>query len=90
MTVAAQPLTVAESLPIVWWLRTVLTVMVQGASGLLQGWDVLQDGSWLARVRFSEWMRLEGDTVFIVFGAVPLFVASCKAHIGIGNRRTTS
>jgi nitric oxide reductase subunit B len=30
-----------------------------------------------------EWLRLPGDLVFIVFGAVPLLIASLKGYLGM-------
>ncbi|MYN15329.1 nitric-oxide reductase large subunit [Rugamonas sp. FT107W] len=62
-------------------------------SGVLQVWDVLQNGYWHARSldyigsersRLIEWLRLPGDLVFILFGAVPLVIASIKGYLGIG------
>jgi nitric oxide reductase subunit B len=61
-------------------------------SGLLQVWDVLQHGYWHARSldyigsdrsRLIEWLRLPGDLVFIVFGAVPLLIATIKGYLGV-------
>jgi len=61
-------------------------------SGLLQLWDVLHNGYWHARSldyigsersHLLEWMRMPGDVVFIVFGAVPLVIASIKAYLGV-------
>lgn len=58
-------------------------------SGVLQVWDVIQNGYWHARslaytatplARQLEWMRLPGDIVFIVFGAIPLMIAAIKAY----------
>lgn len=55
--------------------------------GILQVWDVVQNGYWHARglefttstsARTLEWLRLPGDLVFIVFGAVPLLIAGIK------------
>ena len=55
--------------------------------GILQVWDVVQHGYWHARgldyttstlARTLEWLRLPGDLVFIVFGAVPLLIAGIK------------
>jgi nitric oxide reductase subunit B len=60
--------------------------------GLLQLWDVLHNGYWHARSldyigsersHLLEWMRMPGDVVFIVFGAVPLVIASVKAYLGV-------
>jgi nitric oxide reductase subunit B len=60
--------------------------------GVLQLWDVLEHGYWHARsidyigsdrARLVEWLRMPGDVIFIVFGAVPLFIASIKAYLGV-------
>ena len=60
--------------------------------GVLQLWDVLENGYWHARsLAYSasprsnliEWMRMPGDIVFIVFGAVPLVIAAVKAYVGM-------
>jgi nitric oxide reductase subunit B len=60
--------------------------------GVLQVWDVAQNGYWHARsldytgghiARFVEWARLPGDVVFIVFGAVPLVIAAVKGYSGV-------
>jgi nitric oxide reductase subunit B len=64
--------------------------------GVLQVWDVVQHGYWHARSldfigsdrsRMIEWLRLPGDLVFIVFGAVPLAIASIKGYLSM--RRTS-
>lgn len=61
-------------------------------SGVLQIWDVMQHGYWHARsidytgterARLIEWLRLPGDLVFIVFGTVPLLIASIKGYLGM-------
>jgi nitric oxide reductase subunit B len=61
-------------------------------AGVLQLWDVLQHGYWHARsldfigserARTLEWLRMPGDVVFIVFGAVPLVIAACKTWLGV-------
>ncbi len=61
-------------------------------SGVLQLWDVLENGYWHARsldyigsewARLLEWMRMPGDIVFIVFGAVPLVIAAIKSYLGV-------
>lgn len=60
--------------------------------GVLQIWDVLENGYWHARsldytgtqrAHLVEWMRMPGDVVFIVSGAVPLVIAAAKAYLGI-------
>jgi nitric oxide reductase subunit B len=60
--------------------------------GVLQLWDVLQHGYWHARsmdfigserARMIEWLRMPGDVVFIVFGAVPLAIAAFKVYFAV-------
>lgn len=61
-------------------------------SGVLQVWDVVQHGYWHARSldytgsersHLIEWLRLPGDLTFILFGAVPLVIATLKGYIGM-------
>lgn len=78
-----------------WGTNVGLAMMVALSlfpSGVLQIWDVLQNGYWHARSfdyihsersHIIEWMRLPGDLVFILFGAVPLVIASIKAYLGM-------
>ncbi|MDO8788184.1 MAG: cbb3-type cytochrome c oxidase subunit I [Sulfuritalea sp.] len=65
--------------------------------GALQVWDVVQHGYWHARSleytgsersRLIEWMRLPGDLIFIVFGAVPLVIATIKGYLGVHDARS--
>lgn len=60
--------------------------------GVLQVWDVVQNGYWHARSLdyigsersiLIEWLRLPGDLVFILFGAVPLAIAAIKGYAGV-------
>ena len=60
--------------------------------GVLQVWDVLQHGYWHARSldyigsersRLIEWLRMPGDVVFILLGALPLVIASIKGYLGV-------
>ena len=60
--------------------------------GVLQVWDVLENGYWHARSfdyigsdrsHFIEWLGLPGHIVFIVFGAVPLVIATLKGYMGV-------
>jgi nitric oxide reductase subunit B len=60
--------------------------------GVLQVWDVIQNGYWHARslaytgsdtARVLEWLRLPGDLVFIFLGAVPLTIAAVKGWLGV-------
>jgi nitric oxide reductase subunit B len=66
--------------------------------GVLQVWDVVQHGYWHARslaytgaatARLIEWLRLPGDLVFILFGAVPLVIAAIKGYIGVRATRSS-
>jgi nitric oxide reductase subunit B len=75
-----------------WGLNIGLALMVLSnlfPGGILQLLDVLKNGYWHARgpeylnSRTSimvEWFRLPGDAIFILFGAVPLFIASWKTY----------
>jgi nitric oxide reductase subunit B len=69
-----------------------MVVMSLFPGGLLQVWDVLQNGYWHARSldyigsdrsHLIEWLRLPGDVVFIVFGAVPLVIATIKCYFNL-------
>jgi nitric oxide reductase subunit B len=78
-----------------WGLNIGLAMMVTMSlfpGGVLQVWDVTQHGYWHARgiaytashtARVVEWLRLPGDLVFILFGAIPLVIAACKAYLGL-------
>lgn len=84
-----------------WGTNVGLAMMVAFSlfpGGVLQVWDVLQNGYWHARsldfigserAHFIEWMRMPGDVVFIVFGAVPLVIASLKAYWGMRSAHPT-
>ncbi|MEO6898309.1 MAG: cbb3-type cytochrome c oxidase subunit I, partial [Caldimonas sp.] len=69
-----------------------MVVMSLFPGGLLQVWDVLQNGYWHARSldyvgsersHLIEWLRMPGDVVFIVFGAVPLVIAAIKSYFDL-------
>ena len=69
-----------------------MVVMSLLPSGVLQMWDVVQHGYWHARSleyigtersHLFEWLRLPGDLVFILGGAVPLVIASIKGYWGV-------
>jgi nitric oxide reductase subunit B len=78
-----------------WGTNIGLAMMVTMSlfpGGVLQVWDVVQHGYWHARgldyigserSRLIEWLRLPGDLVFIIFGAVPLVIASIKGYLGV-------
>jgi nitric oxide reductase subunit B len=75
-----------------WGLNIGLALMVLlnlFPGGVLQLWDVLQNGYWHARSpeflnsRIStliEWARLPADMIFIVFGVIPLFIAVTRTY----------
>jgi nitric oxide reductase subunit B len=59
-------------------------------AGVLQLWDVLQNGYWHARrltflmsgtFHTLEWVRVAGDTVFIVLGALPIALGALRAFL---------
>ena len=59
--------------------------------GLLQVWDVLQNGYWHARSidylggelpRLLEWLRIVGDMVFIFAGVLPIAIALLLSYLG--------
>ncbi len=78
-----------------WGTNVGLAMMVALSlfpSGVLQVWDVVQHGYWHARSldytesersRLIEWLRMPGDLVFILLGAVPLVIASIKGYLGV-------
>ena len=82
-----------------WGTNTGLALMVMLSlfpGGVLQVWDVVQHGYWHARSldyigsersRLIEWLRLPGDLIFIIFGAVPLVIASIKGYLGVRTAR---
>ncbi len=56
-------------------------------AGIGQLADVLSHGYWHARapeftnsplMAFIGWLRMPGDLVFIIFGAIPFLIAGCK------------
>jgi len=78
-----------------WGTNIGLAMMVMMSlfpSGVLQLWDVIQHGYWHARSidyvgtprqHLIEWMRLPGDLVFIIFGAIPMLIAALKGWLGV-------
>lgn len=74
-----------------WGLNIGLTFMVVTdlfPAGVLQLWDVLNNGYWHARsLPFTmagtfhtlEWLRIGADLIFIVFGAVPVTLAALRS-----------
>lgn len=78
-----------------WGTNAGLAMMVTMSlfpGGVLQLWDVIEHGYWHARslaytgsetARLLEWLRLPGDIVFIVFGAIPLAIASTKGWLAV-------
>jgi nitric oxide reductase subunit B len=78
-----------------WGLNVGLAMMIAGdlfSGGVLQLYDVLQNGDWHARtVAFGhsalmhalEWARLPGDLIFIAAGVVPLVIAAFKTFVDL-------
>jgi nitric oxide reductase subunit B len=76
-----------------WGLNIGLALMVilnLFPGGVLQLWDVLENGYWHARgpefldrriTTLIEWARLPADAVFILFGVIPLFAAVVRAWL---------
>ncbi|MEO6878917.1 MAG: cbb3-type cytochrome c oxidase subunit I [Gemmatimonadaceae bacterium] len=76
-----------------WGLNVGLALMVLldlFPAGVLQLWDVLTHGYWHARsLAFTmtgpfhvlEWMRIGGDLTFILFGAIPIVLATVRAYV---------
>ena len=74
-----------------WGLNAGLSLMILldlFPAGLLQLWDVISNGYWHARrLEYSmsgtfhklEWIRVAGDTVFIVLGALPIVVGALRS-----------
>ncbi|HMK67065.1 MAG TPA: cbb3-type cytochrome c oxidase subunit I, partial [Stellaceae bacterium] len=65
-------------------------------AGALQVYDVVEHGYWHARSlaytagalpRLLEWLRLPGDLVFIVLGALPIFLAVALGYRSLWTRR---
>jgi nitric oxide reductase subunit B len=65
-------------------------------SGVLQLADVLENGYWHARSlaytsgtlpRLFEWLRLPGDLVFIILGALPILIALGLGYLALWQGR---
>ena len=82
-----------------WGLNVGLAMMVVSnlfPGGVLQLYDVLQNGYWHARspafgysplMHALEWARLPGDLIFIAVGVVPLVIAALKTFLVFTERR---
>ncbi|WP_328987967.1 hypothetical protein [Thiorhodovibrio winogradskyi] len=64
--------------------------------GVLRLWDVLENGYWHARslsytatplARHVEWLRIWGDSIFILFGVVPLVIGLLLAYRDLWRRQ---
>ena len=69
-----------------------MLVMSLFPGGVLQLWDVLQNGYWHARSleyvgsersHLIEWLSLPGHITIIVFGAAPLVIATVEAYLNL-------
>jgi nitric oxide reductase subunit B len=76
-----------------------MVVMNLFPGGILQIRDVLEHGYWHARsiaytgsetARFVEWLRLPGDLIFILLGALPLALAMAFGYRDIWLRARTA
>ena len=79
-----------------WGLNAGLSLMIVldlFPAGVLQLWDVIANGYWHARrleflqggtFHLLEWVRIGGDTVFLLLGAVPIAVAALLAILRRG------
>jgi nitric oxide reductase subunit B len=75
-----------------WGLNAGLSLMIildLFPAGVLQLWDVITNGYWHARqldysmsgtFHLLEWIRVGGDTVFIVLGALPMALAALWSY----------
>jgi nitric oxide reductase subunit B len=85
-----------------WGLNGGLALMVVGnlfPGGVLQFYDVLNNGYWHARsltylrrdlVRLIEWCRMPGDLVFIFLGVVPMVMAAGLTYWYIARPRAAA
>ena len=76
-----------------WGLNAGLALMVildLFPAGMLQLWDVLQNGYWHARsltytmagtFHALEWLRMGGDLVFLLLGALPIAIAAVRSFV---------
>ncbi len=67
-----------------------MVVMSLFPAGVLQFADVLTNGYWHARSlaytggaipRILEWLRMPGDLVFVLLGALPIAIAAARAYL---------
>jgi len=81
-----------------WGLNVGLALMVVlnlFPGGVMQLLDVLENGYWHARsvefltqtkIQLIEWIRLPADLIFIIFGVLPILIASVKTYTLIKNK----
>jgi nitric oxide reductase subunit B len=82
-----------------WGLNLGLAMMIVLSlfpTGLLQVWDVLENGYWHARSqaylsqelpRLLEWLRMPGDVVFIFLGVLPIAIAIGLGYLSLWGRQ---
>jgi nitric oxide reductase subunit B len=85
-----------------WGLNTGLATMIVLSlfpAGILQLWDVLQNGYWHARslahtgstlARALEWMRTPGDLVFIFVGVLPIVLGLLESYRALWRGRAAA
>ena len=78
-----------------WGINIGLALMVITnlfPEGILQIWDVLENGYWHARslefmgadrIRFMEWISMPSHLILIIFGVVPMVIASGLTYLRI-------
>ncbi|WP_198670106.1 nitric-oxide reductase large subunit [Rahnella sp. NRRL B-41462] len=73
---------------------TLMVVLSLFPGGILQVWDVLENGYWHARGRqytsgqtaiLFEWLRMLGDSIFILFGSLPITIFAIKGWLQVRN-----
>jgi nitric oxide reductase subunit B len=82
-----------------WGLNIGLALMLAAnlfPGGVLQLYDVVQNGYWHARspafrqqplINWIEWGRMPGDLTFMLAGVVPLVIASAKVYLSTSGAR---
>ena len=82
-----------------WGLNIGLMLMLAAnlfPGGVLQLYDVVQNGYWHARspafrqqplINWIEWGRMPGDLTFMLAGVVPLVIASAKVYLSTSEVR---
>ena len=94
---------IEKYIKVAFWGTNIGLLMMVGLSlfpsGVLQIWDVVQNGYWHARSlaytggslpRLFEWLRLPADLIFILLGALPILLAVGLGYLGLWRRQEPS